>query len=165
MEAEVAVSAEMGLTSDTFEKGITSLKKHFPRDPSIRKAIPRSGIMPTSGPLLLNFGSSPAGALWVPMYVTVSGPDDHTAVASGQYAVYFGGRGDTSPGLANLLVPATTNTAIPNWTVLSNKNALYGYFGDEFFILVYGATTGTIINAVARIREVHPASAEQARYL
>jgi hypothetical protein len=165
---ELEASAQISLTAEEYRSGVDKITRHLKRDHSNRQIIPQSGVMPTTGPLLLDFGRPPHGALWVPLWLTVSGGDDHTAVANSSVATYLGGQppnaatiGVAPPPLANLLIPATTATVIPYYVSISGKDAVYANQTDGVYCLVYGAAAGTNIVGVLRVREVHPACAEE----
>lgn len=152
------------LSKDEFDSGMTSLASALrpnPKDRSIRRFGIDSGVMPATGPLLLNLGGPPANTLWIPLLIVVTGGDDHTAVAASQLAVYFGGEPSLTPPLQALLIPGSTAPMIPYWQQIGGKDAIYGHYGDSLFVLVYGAAAGTNIAATARVREVSPASLEE----
>lgn len=159
------LGAEADLVSkDEFDAGIGSLSnllRPSPKDRSLRRNTMDSGVMPAAGPLLLNLGGAPAGSLWVPLTIVVTGADDHTVVAASQLAVYFGGQPSLNPMLSQLLIPGATAPMIPYWQQIGGKDAIYGHFGDSLFVLVYGVAAGTNLQAAARIREIQPASLEE----
>lgn len=127
---------------------------------SVRKTLSASGIMPASGALLLGFDGPAYGSLWCPVWVTVYGGDDHTAVANSSVAVYVGGTCSLTPSYSNLVVPATTATLIP-WYYKFGKDTLYAETGDSVYLLVYGAAAGSQIGAALRVREVRPSYSEE----
>lgn len=168
-----SVTFQLGATADIvtgeeMKAGLDGLYSRMRRDGTkdraIRRIEPQSGVMPSSGPLLLSFGGPPTGALWAPQWVTVTGSDDRTVVAAGTWALYFGGLATLNPMLGNLLVPANGST-IPGFQPVGGKDTVYGHEGDELFVLVYGAAAGTNIAAIARIREVHPSNVEELNVL
>lgn len=160
-EADIASSEEL----DAGIGRIEGLLQPRGKDRSIRRIEADSTVMPAVGPALLNFGHAPANTLWVPLTILVTGGDDRTVVVGGQAAVYFGGEASFTPGLLSLLIPASTNTAIPYWQQIGGKDAIYGHYGDSLFVLVYGAPAGTNLMATARIREVSPAGIEEMNIL
>lgn len=159
MEFTAEIAAGMGLATD---KGISHLGDRItdlirPEANTIHRTIPSSGIMPASGGLVLEFASGPPyGAIWYPVWITVFGPDDRTAVANSSVAVYAGGE-EYAPSLANLLIPATTATVLP-WFYRIGKDTIPILTGDDVFAVVYGAAAGTQIGAVLRVREVRPSA-------
>lgn len=173
MKAQIVLGGEIDVLSKSeFDEGMKrfdSLLRPNPKDRSIRRIEPASGQMPAAGPLVLDFGGPPAGAMWVPIWVTVTGADDRTSVANSQWALYFGGEAPSvasqPPSLANLLIPAGTAPQIPGFQQIGGKDAVYGHFGDHLYLMVYGPVAGTPIIATARIREVHPASFEELNLL
>lgn len=165
---KLEVEAEAILTTEEYHRGVDRIAKGLKRDHSNRLTIPMSGVMPAAGPLLLDFGKPPNGALWVPLWLVVTGADDHTAVANSSVATYLGGQPPNSPTLAssppplmNLLIPATTATVIPYYVSISGKDAVYANQTDGVYCLVYGAAAGTNLTANLRVREIHPACAEE----
>lgn len=162
------VSGDVALSIGEFRHGINKLHSALRQNksPNIRKEVTASGVFPAAAPLLLNLGGPPVGCMWFPLWITVTGSDDHTAVANSQVAVYLGGQSSTAPALRNLLIPASAATAVPYWQQVSGKEDIGCHYGDELFVLVWGAVAaGSNLVASARIREVHPSGAEELNLL
>jgi hypothetical protein len=158
------------LGGDEYTQGVDKICSmfHTRKDRSNRPSLYASGVMPSSGPLLLNFGMPPVGTLWVPLWLVVTGPDDRTQVTSSSVATYLGGQAPSAatltanpPPLANLLIPGTAETILPYYRKISGRDAVYANATDGIYCLVYGAASGTNITATLRVREVHPADSEQ----
>jgi hypothetical protein len=169
MRLSVGAAGEVDLVSgDEFRDGLSRLGTMLapsPKDRSIRKQVVASTRTAASGGSLLDFGGPPSGTLWVPLWITVIGADDHTAFASAQVAVYVGGEAMVLPPVANLLVPASSATAVPYNQQLSSKDTIYAHFGDSVFALVYGGAGDSPISGVLRVREVHPSNIEELNFL
>jgi hypothetical protein len=169
MRLSLGAAGEVDLvSSDEFHEGIGGLRKLIaptPKDRSIRKNIPVSTRTAASGGTLLDFGGPPSGTLWVPLWITVIGADDHTAFASATVAVYVGGEAMVLPPLGNLLIPASAATAVPYNQQISSKDTIYAHFGDSVFALVYGGAGDSPVAGVLRVREVHPSNIEELNFL
>ena len=155
-------------TKDDLENGLNGLGRRLapkPEDRSLRKTLAWSGRTAAAGGTLIDFGGPPSGCLWVPLWITVTGGDDHTAVANGQVAVYVGGEALVTPPLGMLLIPASTATSVPFNQQLGGKDTVYAHFGDSVFALVYGTAGDVAVSGVLRVREVHPSNVEELNFL
>jgi hypothetical protein len=156
------------LGKEDFDGGLKLLGDRLaprPADRSLRKTVARAVTMPGSGPALLDFGGPPSGTLWVPLWITLAGADDHTSVANSQFAVYLGGQATTNPSTANLWIPGGTAPQIPANLPTGGKDTVYAHFGDNVFVLVYGVAGDTQLQGVLRYREVHPSNIEELNIL
>lgn len=152
-EIELASTDEIRAISDN---AVSRIRAPHPK-PRL-KSNPASGVMPATGPLILDLGSPPAGSVWSIISVVVVGSDDRTAVPAGIAALYLGGEPSLNPSLMNLLEPGSTTIPV-RWNY--NPDMHFAHVGDSLYVLVYGAAAGLNIAAVSRYHEWMPASGRE----
>lgn len=161
----VAGGVELDLaTRDDLANGLYRLGQKMEGANASPKLYAQSGLVPATGSLVLDMGSAPVGALWVPMYLTMCGTDDTTTVANATCAVYVGGD-DGNLSLSNLLIPAPL-VAVPSFTQLSGSDDLKLHPGDHIYIVVRGTpAVGAQVTAILRVSEIHPSTSAELNML
>lgn len=136
------VKSIVGDSTDTLSK----MFRRSNRKP-VRRTIPASIQMPTTGAGILDVGSPPSGSTWCLVDVVVTGNDDHTAVAAATAALYIGDPANVM--LGTLLRPGI---AIPgSWSF--SKEVIFAHFGESIFVSVSGAAAATNLSAVVRVHQ------------
>jgi hypothetical protein len=148
MAAELEIDAGIHIGAVVGDKldGIADLLRKKPVRPNYLKRA-KSGVVPAAGNLILSFGHPPINKMWNITGIVAYGSDDHTAVASSDFALYTG---DPSAGtsLAQLLM---IGAALPFSDTIS-KDVLWAWPGESVYVNIT-APAGTAVGANLLVSE------------
>jgi hypothetical protein len=150
MGLELEASASIGVAiGDKLDKLHGLLSKEDPK-PRIFQ-VPGSVTYQTSSPLIV-MGRPPHGCLWNILTVTVTGADDHTAIASA-YASLYVDSDSSNLGLGQCVMPGM---AIPSFQAIS-KGTLWAHSSGNIVINLDGTgmTAGTNVQCLLTVAEWH----------
>ena len=149
--ARIQLGAEVDIASrDELDSGLDGLYDRL----TSRKA-PRpfyservaSGLMPSSGGLVLDLGRPPVSRVWNVTAITTYGSDDASTVANAKAALYFGDISNL--GLSQLVIPALT---VPTFLSIT-KGVLWVHSSASLLVNATGASAGAQIGVNVRILE------------
>lgn len=114
----------------------------------LRKSAIKADVMPAAGPLTLSLLVVPPETQCSISVVTVTGVDDHTALAAAIPVVYFGAT-SVPPNRGDVVAIGTAVPFVQSW----GEKTLWGHDGDEVFVVVYGAAPGSQVVATLKYHE------------
>lgn len=143
---EFDIEAGVKLVTDSVNDLKDELKKlNLQSYIPIPRKLAGSGVADANGFVRIKLGKPNQGRMWNVTTVTVSGSDDHTAIANSLISIYVG---DDNNSLSDLLTPGILS--VPN-AFTWNKDQVFATPNDTLWVIVNSAAQGDIVHASAQI--------------
>ena len=166
LQALLQVTLSLGTKLDALaatQQRQLRLWEQMQRGTPVDYAVVASGTYPTSGILVLNFGSPDQGTQWEVTGCCVGGTDVNVGVA-GSAGLYVsamvpvtGSAASASPGGAGMGNLVDRTATLPNATTYGTHQLVVND-DEDLFLIIYGGTSGTTYVANMSATTYNPAS-------
>lgn len=153
------------LSKEEFDTSIDRVMRRLPtQQQSTWQTVSRAGVADGTNPVVLNFGTPPAGLLWYLLNLSlVGGQDGLSTYAGSKASLCIGDSGlfNGAVSTSNVLIPAPLQS-VPCYTTLGGKEDCAIHSNETVFVIISGLSAADQLVGNLRIRSVNASASEAA---